>query len=277
MESIRKLLEKNPQLLRCKGVDADKRQRKERYGQFIKDTYNKLEDIVRQYRSWVLRIPGWRLESGERVFCFGKSVAKDYDLNLREVERLFNEILPRRLRGALLGFFISGVYDKVIQRDDILHLNLSRYSGGVSGLGYRHTRGHIEIVGSRAYWLGVKMRSGEILFRGDVGSHIGTFMAGGRLTIDGDAGNWIGYRMSGGEIRVKGNVADVIGKKMTAGEIIIEGDAGHWVADDMRGGVIRIQGVYGSIDEERLGGEVVQWQKHGRIANPQRSGTHCSE
>ena len=67
--------------------------------------------------------------------------------------------------------------------------------------------------------------------------------------------------MRGGLIRIRGNARDIIGKKMTGGEIVIEGDAGCWVADEMRKGIIRIQGEYGSLDEERRGGEIFQWQE----------------
>lgn len=85
--------------------------------------------------------------------------------------------------------------------------------------------------------------------------------AGEQIIIQGNAGNWIGQNMRGGLIRIRGNARDIIGKKMTGGEIVIEGDAGCWVADEMRKGIIRIQGEYGSLDEERRGGEIFQWQE----------------
>lgn len=261
MRAIRALLKNNPDLLKCGSVNLDKREKRQRYNEFIKDNYDKLEDIAREYRIWVAKIPGWRLELGEKVFNFGKRIAGEYDLHLQEVGRLFNEILPQRMRGPLLGFFISGAYNEVIQEDDLLCLNLSRYTGTVSGLGYRHSKGRLEILGKGTYCLGVKMESGEILLRGNVGSHVGKFMQGGQIIIQGNAGNWIGQHMRGGLIRIRGNARDIIGKKMTGGEIVIEGDAGCWVADEMRKGIIRIQGEYGSLDEERRGGEIFQWQE----------------
>lgn len=260
MEAIRKLLEKNPDLLKCSSVNLGKKKRIQRYDQVIEDKFDKLEDIATEYLAWVAKMPGWRLEAGEKVFNYGKKVAEEYGLNLKEVDRLFNETLPKRLRGALLGFLVSGAYNEVIREDDLLLLDLAKYAGTVSGLGYRHPRGRLKIIGNRTYYLGVSMKGGEILLRGSAGNHVGTFMEAGQIIIEGNAGNWTGQLMRGGVIRIKGDAGHIIGKKMMGGEIVIEGDAGCWVADGMRKGIIRIKGVCGSVDEERSGGEIFQWQ-----------------
>jgi hypothetical protein len=260
MEAIRKLLEKNPDLLRSSSVDLGKRKRIQRYDQVIEDQYDKLEDIATEYLAWVAKMPGWRLEAGEKVFGYGKKIAEEYDLNLNEVALLFNETLPKRLRGALLGFLVSGAYNEVIGDGDLLLLDLTKYAGTVSGLGYRHPRGKLEISGNRTYYLGVNMKDGEIVLRGNAGNHVGTFMQGGQIIIEGNACNWTGQHMRGGVIRIQGNAGHIIGKNMMGGEIVIEGDAGYWVADGMKKGIISIRGKCGAVDAERSGGEVFQGQ-----------------
>ena len=260
MEALRKLLKKNPDLLRFSSVDLGKKKRIQRYDQAIEDSFDKLEDIAKEYLTWVAKMPGWRLETGEKVFHYGKKAAEDYVLTLTDVTRLFNTTFPKRLRGALLGFFVSGAYHEVIREDDVLLLDLSNYAGTVSGLGYRHPRGRLNIIGNRTYYLGVNMQGGEIVLKGSAGSHVGTFMEDGQIIIEGNAGNWIGQLMRGGVIRVEGDGGHIIGKNMTGGEIVIQGDAGSWVGDGMRKGIIRIRGECGAIDEERRGGEILRWQ-----------------
>jgi hypothetical protein len=261
MGSIRKLLQENPGLVRCTPADLRKQKRRQRYGHTITDAYNKLEDITEQYLRWVAKMPGWRPEVGEKVFHFGRTIGEDYGLSLEEVDRLFNETLPQRLRGALLGFFMAGMCAGLVDKDAILRLDLSNYAGAVSGLGFRHARGRLEILGDRAYLVGVRMRGGEILLKGNAGNHIGTFMDGGSIRIEGNARNWIGQHMRGGLLRITGNAGNILGKRMSGGELVIEGDAGHWLADDMLGGIIRIRGRCGSVDEERSGGEVLVWRE----------------
>ena len=263
MQAIRKLLERNPGLLRLDSVNFDKKTRRQRYDRIIVDTFDKLDDIAREYRNWVAKIPPWHLEAGEQVFNFGKQTAEEYDLNLNNVDRLFNEVLPNWTRGALLGFFVSGAYHEVIRENNLLPLDLSNYSGTVSGLGYRHPMGRLVIIGNRTYYLGVRMKDGEIVLKGNAGSHVGKFMLGGQILIEGNVRNWIGQHMRGGAIRIKGNAGHIIGKNMVGGEIVIEGDAGSWVADAMRNGIIRIKGGCGTLDEERSGGEVFQWHEDG--------------
>ncbi len=268
MKSIKTLIENNPDLLRCGSVDLDKKKRIHKYSRIIEDSYDKLEDIAGEYRSWVVKIPVWRPETGERVFHFGKEIAEEYDLNLNEVRKLFNEVLPQGMRGAMLGFFVSGTYHTLIRKADTLLLDLTKYRCAVSGLGYRHPRGKLEIAGNRAYYLGLNMRDGKILLKGYAGSHVGTWMGGGRIVIEGNVGNWVGWHLSGGVIRIKGNAKDIIGKKMTGGEIIVEGNAGGWVGDGMIDGVIRIQGKCGSWDAERSGGQIFRWQEGWKRIEP---------
>ena len=262
MDAIKKLLEKNPDLLKFNSLSSGKKEKKKRYEHVIEDDFDKLEDIADEVQSMVMDMPHWRMEIGEKVFEFGKAIAEEYRLNLGEVDRLFNDVLPKRTRGPLSGFFISGAYHEIIREEDRLSLDLSRYPGAISGLGFRHPRGRLELAGNRSFYLGGKMTGGEILLRGNAANHVGKYLQGGRIVIEGNVRNWVGQQMHGGLLIVNGNAGEIIGKDMTGGEIIIEGDAGGWVGDGMKDGIIRIKGDCGPLDESiRTGGEIFGWQE----------------
>lgn len=247
----------NPNLLKIK-FNPKKMERKHKYGEIIKADYDKLHEIAKEYVSWSSDIPNWRFENLEKIFNFGRRIAKEYSVNLQEIERLFNQVLFKYAGGGLFGSFISGLYSNII-RDDVLELNLKKYPGSVSGLGYKHSRGKLDVIGDKAYYLGVEMNGGKILVRGNVGNYLGKGMKGGKIVVEGNARNWVGENMKGGFILIKGNAGDVIGEKMSGGEIMVEGDAGYWVGDDMKGGIIRIRGEYKSLSGDRRGGEIYQW------------------
>lgn len=259
METIRRLLQNNPGLLKFGSATPAKRERRHRYEQSIEDSFDKLEDIAREVQAMVMKLPHWCMDAGDRVFEFGKAAMEEYALNLSEIGRLFNEVLHKWSRGPLLGFLAAGASHEIIQDHDVLLLDLTKYSGAISGLGYKHPRGKLELVGDRAFYIGAKMTGGEILLRGHAANHVGKYLNGGEIIIEGNAGNWIGQQMQGGLITIKGSGGDIIGKGMTGGEIIIEGSAGGWLADGMKSGVIRVRGEYGPIDEGRSGGEVFAW------------------
>lgn len=240
MQGIKKLLEKNPGLLRVSSLDQ-KKEGRYKYEQTLK--YDKVNELAREYISWASSIPGWKVDAFiiEKIFNFGKGAAREYAINLSEIERLFNEVLPRYGRGGSLGFFISGLYENLIMEGDVLRLNLMNYPATISGLGYRHSYGSLEIIGDRAYYVGMEMEAGEIQVSGNVGNYLGKSMKGGRLIIDGNARNWIGEEMEGGFILISGGAGHIVGKKMTGGEIVIRGDAGYWIGDDATGGMIRVK------------------------------------
>ena len=241
MQAIKRLLEKNPSLLRIKSFDAGKRERRHRYEEVLK--YDKVDELAKEYIGWGSKIPNWKIDSFiiDKILNFGRGAAREYDINLLEIERLFNEVLTHYMRGGLLGFFISGLYKDIIREDDVLRLNLMRYPASISGLGYRHSCGGLEIIGNKAYYIGMEMEGGKILVSGNVGNHLGKSMKGGRIIIDGSAKNWVGENMEGGFILIKGDSGNIVGKKMTGGEIVIEGDVGYWVGDDAKGGLICIK------------------------------------
>ncbi|MEW6162162.1 MAG: hypothetical protein AB1606_02415 [Nitrospirota bacterium] len=241
MQGIKRLLEKNPSLLRVDFLDLENKERRRRYEEGLK--YDKVEELAREFVSWGSKIPSWKIDpfTVEKIFNFGKSAAKEYDVNLLEVERLFNDVLSNFMRGGLLGFYTSGLYKDVIREKDVLRLDLRKYPASISGLGYRHSCGRLEIIGNKAYYLGMEMEGGEILVSGNVGNYLGRSMKGGRIIIEGDTRNWVGERMEGGLILIRGNTGHIVGKKMTGGEIAVRGNVGYWVGDDARGGIIRVR------------------------------------
>jgi len=259
MRAIRDLLKKDPELLKLNAVDADIIKKRQRYERIIEDNFDKLEDIAKEAQSLIMTLQHWRLEAGEKIFEFGKAITAEYDLNIADIDRLFSEVLPKYSRGPLLGFLISGIYHEIIQETDVLFFDLSKHVGAVSGFGFKHPRGKIEMLGNRAFFLGVKMSGGEVELRGHAGSHIGKYLQGGKIAIKGNARNWIGHHMHGGSITIEGNAGDIIGKSMTGGEITVKGNAGGWVGDDMRKGVIRVKGECGPIDESDVRGEIFRW------------------
>lgn len=268
MQGVKTLLEKNPNLLKVESFHPERNEKRSRYKKVIKADYDKLYELAKEYISWGRGIPSWRVDWAiEKIFNFGKGMAKEYHLDLLEIDRLFNQVLPHYMRGGLLGCLISGLYTDIIKEDDTLRLYLKRYPATVSGLGYRHHKGKLEIIGNRAYYLGVEMEHGQILVRGNVGNYLGKSIKGGQIMVEGNARNWVGERMKGGLIFIRGDAGHIVGKKMTGGEIVVEGDVGYWVGDDMRGGVIRIKGRYQSLGGERRGGEIYilgnKWERIG--------------
>lgn len=242
MQGIKRLLEKNPDILRTDSFDLKKkRERRLRYEEGLR--YDKVEELAREFVSLGAKIPSWKIDSStiEKIFNLGKNAFREYDVNLLEIGRLFTDVLPKYMRGGLFGFFISGLCKDVIREKDILILELRKYPASISGLGYRHSCGRLEIIGNKAYYVGIEMEGGEIIIRGSVGNHLGKAMKGGRIIIEGDARNWVGERMEGGLILVEGNAGHIIGKKMTGGEIVIGGDAGYWVGDEAEGGMIKVR------------------------------------
>ncbi|MEW6002696.1 MAG: hypothetical protein AB1638_08640 [Nitrospirota bacterium] len=243
MEGIKRLLEKNPGLLDVSPLDPERKGRRLRYEKALK--CDRVEEIAREFVNLASRLPNWKIDSFsvEKIFNFGKNIAMDFNIDLPEIERLFNKILNKYIRGGLLGFFISGLCRKVIKEKEVLKVDLTKYPASVSGLGYRHKCGRIEITGNKTYYVGVEMEGGEIVVRGSVGNYLGKSMKGGQIIIDGDARNWVGDKMEDGLILIKGNTGHVIGKGMTGGEIVIHGNVGHWVGEGAQGGTIRVKGL----------------------------------
>ncbi|MEN2985155.1 MAG: hypothetical protein ABDH16_00590 [Thermodesulfovibrionaceae bacterium] len=239
MQSLIKILNRNPQLIRIESLKEKKV--RDKYEKSIK--YDKLSEVAKQYSEFVLNIPKWKVDrnSIEKNFNFGVKIVKDYSLCLQDIEKLFNEILPKYFGGGFIGFFISGAYHEIISDNDTIKFNLGVYPASISGLGFRHPIGRVEIIGDRAYYVGMLMTGGEIYVFGNTGNYIGKEMKGGRIIVYGNARNFIGDKMEGGSILIKGNALDAVGMRMTGGQIIIEGTAGYWIGEGAKGGVIKIQ------------------------------------
>lgn len=260
MQGIRELLEKNPDLIKIR-PDKKRIQMLNRYEEVIKADYDKLHEIAKEYMRWGLDIPSWRFDAASaRVFEFGRRLAREYNVDIFEVSKLFNGVLPHYTRAGLAGCFISGLYIDIIKQGDIIKLNLMTYPGSIYGIGYRHPKGRLEVVGNRAHFLGAEMEGGEVFIKGNVGNYLGKLKKDGNILVEGNVRNWVGEKMEGGTIFIKGNVGDALGEKMIGGEILIEGNIGSWVGDDMRGGIIRIKGKYKSLSSDRRGGEIYVWE-----------------
>jgi len=245
-------------ILKLGEVDSKKSIRKEFYRS--RRTKSILEDIANEFVEFIRDIPTWKFEFMEDIFNFGRKIYKECRLSLSDVERMFNEVLPNYVQGGMLGSFVSGLYHDAMGEDDILRLDLRNYYGSVSGLGYRHRRGTLKIVGNKAFCLGFGMKGGRIEVEGNVGNYLGRYMEDGTIVVRGNARDWVGECMKGGRILIEGNAGNVVGEKMENGEIIIEGNAGFWIGDDMRGGVIRIRGSVRSVSYERWGGKIYVWR-----------------
>ncbi len=240
MQGIKKLLEKNPGLLRVKSTYENRRIKK-RYEDALR--YDKYEEVAKEYISWALNMPNWKVDyiTIDKNFNFGKTIAKEYSADLLDIEKIFNEVLPQYISGGFLGFFISGMYNDMIGKDDILKLSTIRYFSSISGLGYQHRCGRLEITGDKTHYVGQEMSGGEIVVYGNAGNYVGKSMKGGLIYIEGNTRNWLGSKMEGGRILIKGNTKDIIGEKMNGGEIIIGGDAGYWIGEGATGGTIKIK------------------------------------
>lgn len=245
-------------LLNLEEGDYKRLLRKERY--LSRGMRSILDDVALEFVEFVRSIPTWKFEFMGEIFKFGRRIGKECNLNLNEVENFFNDVLPSYVRGGMLGCFVSGLYHDVMDDGDVLTLDLRRYYGSVSGLGYRHKRGILRLIGNRALFLGFEMKGGVIEVEGNVGNYLGKCIKDGKIVVNGNARDWVGDCMKGGRIVVKGDVGNVIGEKMEGGEIVIEGNAGFWVGDGMKGGVIRIFGDFKSISFDRCGGSIYVWR-----------------
>ncbi len=238
MRNLIKIISKNPELIRINTYEE--KAAKERYESSIH--HDKLFEIAKEYAQFAKDIHLWRVDHQtiEENFNFGIKIARELRLGSEEIEKLFNDYLYKFFDGGCIGFFISGIYHEIIKKQTTLKLNLTPYKTSVSGIGYWHPDGKLQITGDKAYHIGMQMRGGEIHVFGNPGNHIGTEMRGGLIIVYGNGKNFIGEKMENGTILIKGNAQDVIGILMKGGEIIIEGEAGHWIGNRAKGGKIKI-------------------------------------
>ncbi len=258
MADIKDLLKQNPHLLSIESEQGKKKERRRQYEEKIGSNFEELHEISKQYVKKVTDLPQWRFEYLATMFDYGVRMGKEYEISLKEVERLFNQVLFNYVKGGLLGAFISGLYSRTISKDDVLSLDLTHYYG-VSGLGFRHSTGTLIVKGNGALYLGTEASGGEILARGNMSNCVGKRNNGCKITVEGNVRNWAGMEMRDGMIKVSRNAGDILGEKMSGGEIVVEGNAGHWVGDDMSGGTIKIKGDF-TPSGERSRGEIYCWR-----------------
>ncbi|CAD7782455.1 hypothetical protein DMNBHIDG_03132 [Candidatus Methanoperedenaceae archaeon GB37] len=137
MSEIKRILEKRPEILNLKRIPSQ-RNRKIHYRQAIKPTYDKLEEMAKEYYNFIKNLRAWEVAKHiEKIFLFGKKCASDYEIKLPELLLFFHQILPKYVGGGLLGCFISGLCHSLMKEDTYLHLDLSPYRSTISGMGYR--------------------------------------------------------------------------------------------------------------------------------------------
>ena len=97
--------------------------------------------------------------------------------------------------------------------------------------------------------IGIGMKNGEIVIKGNVGMHLGEKMAGGKITVNGDAAQWAGGSMKKGLIEIHGNAGDYLASPyrgstegMKGGKIVVDGDVGSDSGAHLHGGLIKIKG-----------------------------------
>lgn len=258
MKDIDRLLQKNPDILKIESVESIQKRRKAFYTDKIVSDFDKLHEIAKEFVRKASEIPHWRMRYLEKIYNMGLRAADEFSVTVKEIEKLFNEVMFYYVRGGLFGAFITGMYSAIIKKDETIHFDLKNYFS-VSGIGYRHSKGRLKVKGHKAYYLGAEAEGGEIIVEGNVGNYLGRENKGCKIIVNGNARNWVGKKMKDGFILIKGSAGDILGEKMEGGEIIVEGDAGYWIGDDMVGGRIRIKGNF-NLSEDIKGGEIYRWE-----------------
>jgi len=117
--------------------------------------------------------------------------------------------------------------------------------------------------------VGMGMKDGEIVVKGNIGMHLGEKMSGGKITVHGDVAGWAGASMKGGLIEIMGNADDYLASPyrgssvgMSKGKIIVHGNVGSDVAVFMKGGVIKVHGNAGPFLGFRMRGGTVHVEKN---------------
>jgi len=208
----------------------------ERYKKF--DEKKDLSYVVDEFSYFIKDLPTWDFEVMDDVFKLGKRLSAEFNLSSRDVEVLFNDILPNKVYGGLVGFFTSGLYNRILRDGDNIVLDGKKYRGTVSGIAYKHRRGNLILKNCKALFLAYKMVGGFVEVFGDVRNHLGREMKGGKVLIHGNACDWVGFEMEGGKIVIEGDAGSAIGVNMKGGEIFIMGKAGFWIGEGKKGGKI---------------------------------------
>ncbi|MEM1566260.1 MAG: formylmethanofuran dehydrogenase subunit C [Candidatus Bathyarchaeia archaeon] len=121
---------------------------------------------------------------------------------------------------------------------------------------------------SRVRRIGVGMKAGEIIVKGNAGMHLGEEMRGGKITVYGNVLGWVGSMMKGGVIEIHGNTGDYLGapyrgstEGMKGGRIVVYGNVGREAGAHMRKGIIKIYGSAGQFVGFRMKGGTIYVQK----------------
>jgi hypothetical protein len=208
------------------------------------DRYEKFEEnknlsyVVDEFADFVKDLPTWDFDIMDDVFKLGKRLSAEFNVSANDVEVLFKDLLPEKVYGGLVGFFVSGLYNRILKDEDTLVLDGAKYRGTVSGIAYKHRRGKIVLKNCKALFLAYKMVGGFVEVFGNVRNYLGREMKDGMVLIHGNACDWVGFEMEGGRIVIEGNAGNAIGVNMKGGEIVVRGKAGFWIGEGKKGGRI---------------------------------------
>jgi len=108
-------------------------------------------------------------------------------------------------------------------------------------------RGRIEITQNAGLACGHSFHSGNILIRGDCGSHVAAYALGGLVAVHGRAGDFAAYGLSGGEVVIRSRCGLAAGASMNSGTLIIGNGAGEELGQGMTGGTIFVRGPVDSL------------------------------
>lgn len=209
-----------------------------------------------------------------------KSIFKGTAVNKRDInnikieteiiKNIIEKITPSTFKEEkIVGYLTSIAAERLDEKKEELHIKEK-----LNFIGLELEKGKIVADGA-GYYTGEKMKGGEIIVSGILGScpgYVGEEMKGGKITINCPVyGGYVGWRMQGGEICIEGDCRDA-GLRMNGGKIIIKGNASS-VGESMENGEIdvyknagivglrmkngRIRCRRGEISKEKIGGEVI--------------------
>jgi len=178
--------------------------------------------------------PDLRYYSGDYLVAL--AAIEGISISSRDVERfcvLLIEHQDEPIFHLKSGLFLSALINS--SNDNEFHLSTQHLKERICNLGYRNKK-KIIIDGNLGFNVGIEMKKGVILVRGDTYDGVGDKMEGGSIIICGNSSgcDGIGNNMHGGAILIKGGVYEFgdIGNGMDGGRITVQGKKmGEYVDD----------------------------------------------
>jgi len=140
--------------------------------QIVKKSEYYLDQLKAKHRAFVdmYRLATWLTE--------------DLKYTQPDIEEFTRNIMKKEEDDKFLGFYLSALINKIIQKDDIMNLTLNTYLTGV----------------------GAYLQKGTMIVEGNAGRFTGYGMEDGEIIVEGNAGNYTGHEMTGGKIFVNGKI-----------------------------------------------------------------------